>query len=171
MSDECTELKNINYQTMLYKKNGNINANQIVCENLDFLLNQEQSLMNINKKWNKLEKSSKLKALYNFANNYDTNLEIKIELKKYLQKCLERKKFKRMRDVEYNVIEGKIKSIPGLLFNKKTKKFIIKKQENKSLKKKSYKRKKSDKRKKTKNDKRKKRNNKTNKIDKHIKEK
>ena len=109
--------------------------------------------------------------LYVFANSYDENSEKKEELKKYLQKCLERKKLKRMKDVEYDITEGKIKKIPGLFFNKKTKKFIIKQQEKKKSlkKKKGSRRKKSDKKKK--GEKRKKRNNKTNKIDKHLKEK
>ena len=192
--DECIQLKNINYQSMLLKRNSNIDSQRGGTENIDKYLEQEQNKKKNIKPWSKLEKSTKLKKIYSYIENlYDkfkmTELEKK-ELKKYMRTCLERKKLQRIKDVIYEINTGEIKDIPGLTFNEKNRKFILRKIDKKGstlrnlapknstrgkTKKKSYrKKKKSDRRRSPDRKKSEKKNrkikNKTNKIDKHLKD-
>ena len=52
-------------------------------------------------------------------------------MRSYLLHSLERKKLTRQKDVVYDMKTNKIKSIPGLLYNKQKNKFTIKRQEKK----------------------------------------
>ena len=52
-------------------------------------------------------------------------------LKLYLYQCLERKKLQRTKDVLYEITTGKIKSIPGLLFNKNSNKYTLRRVDKK----------------------------------------
>ena len=192
--DECIQLKNINYQSMLLKRNSNIDSQRGGTENIDKYLEQEQNKKKNIKPWSKLEKSTKLKKIYNYIENlYDkfkmTELEKK-ELKKYMRTCLERKKLQRIKDVIYEINTGEIKDIPGLTFNEKNRKFILRKIDKKgstlrnlapknstrgkTKKKSDRKKKKSDRRRSPDRKKSEKKNrkikNKTNKIDKHLKD-
>ena len=192
--DECIQLKNINYQSMLLKRNSNIDSQRGGTENIDKYLEQEQNKKKNIKPWSKLEKSTKLKKIYNYIENlYDkfkmTELEKK-ELKKYMRTCLERKKLQRIKDVIYEIKTGEIKDIPGLSFNEKNRKFILRKIDKKgstlrnlapknstrgkTKKKSDRKKKKSDRRRSPDRKKSEKKNrkikNKTNKIDKHLKD-
>ena len=192
--DECIQLKNINYQSMLLKRNSNIDSQRGGTENIDKYLEQEQNKKKNIKPWSKLEKSTKLKKIYSYIENlYDkfkmTELEKK-ELKKYMRTCLERKKLQRIKDVIYEINTGEIKDIPGLTFNEKNRKFILRKIDKKGStlrnlapknstrgktkkksdrKKKKYDRRRSPDRKKSEK-KNRKIKNKTNKIDKHLKD-
>jgi len=192
--DECIQLKNINYQSMLLKRNSNIDSQRGGTENIDKYLEQEQNKKKNIKPWSKLEKSTKLKKIYSYIENlYDkfkmTELEKK-ELKKYMRTCLERKKLQRIKDVIYEIKTGEIKDIPGLTFNEKNRKFILRKIDKKgstlrnlapknstrgkTKKKSDRKKKKSDRRRSPDRKKSEKKNrkikNKTNKIDKHLKD-
>jgi len=192
--DECIQLKNINYQSMLLKRNSNIDSQRGGTENIDKYLEQEQNKKKNIKPWSKLEKSTKLKKIYSYIENlYDkfkmTELEKK-ELKKYMRTCLERKKLQRIKDVIYEINTGEIKDIPGLTFNEKNRKFILRKIDKKgstlrnlapknstrgkTKKKSDRKKKKSDRRRSPDRKKSEKKNrkikNKTNKIDKHLKD-
>ena len=187
--DECIQLKNINYQSMLLKRNSNIDSQRGGTENIDKYLEQEQNKKKNIKPWSKLEKSTKLKKIYSYIENlYDkfkmTELEKK-ELKKYMRTCLERKKLQRIKDVIYEINTGEIKDIPGLTFIEKNRKFILRKIDKKgstlrnlapknstrgkTKKKSDRKKKKSSDRKKSER-KNRKIKNKTNKIDKHLKD-
>ena len=192
--DECIQLKNINYQSMLLKKNSNIDSQRDGTKNIDKYLEQEQNKKKNVKPWSKLEKSTKLKKIYSYIENlYDkfkmTELEKK-ELKKYMRTCLERKKLQRIKDVIYEINTGEIKDIPGLTFNEKNREFILRKIDKKgstlrnlapknstrgkTKKKSDRKKKKSDRRRSPDRKKSEKKNrkikNKTNKIDKHLKD-
>ena len=192
--DECIQLKNINYQSMLLKRNSNIDSQRGGTENIDKYLEQEQNKKKNIKPWSKLEKSTKLKKIYSYIENlYDkfkmTELEKK-ELKKYMRTCLERKKLQRIKDVIYEINTGEIKDIPGLTFNEKNRKFILRKIDKKgstlrnlapknstrgkTKKKSDRKKKKSVRRRSPDRMKSEKKNrkikNKTNKIDKHLKD-
>jgi hypothetical protein len=126
--DECLELKNIKYQTMLLQKNTSRAQTEENIINMDRFLNQEK-LQNKKKPWSKLEKATKLKKLVKFAENYNTkNKEV---LKHYLFQCLERKKLQRTKDVDYDISTGKIKQIHGLSFNKNMYRFTLKKVDKK----------------------------------------
>ena len=192
--DECIQLKNINYQSMLLKRNSNIDSQRGGTENIDKYLEQEQNKKKNIKPWSKLEKSTKLKKIYTYIENFYekfkmTELEKK-DLKKYMRTCLERKKLQRIKDVIYEIQTGQIKDIPGLSFNEIKRKFVLRKidkkgstlrnlapknstrgktKKNSDRKKKKTDRKKSSDRKKSER-KNRKIKNKTNKIDKHLKE-
>jgi hypothetical protein len=188
--DECIQLKNINYQSMLQKKNAPIDSGKIATEDINKYLEQEQNKGNRqHKAWSKLEKGLKQKKLYGYIEKISKkhNLSVKevTNLKKYIKTQLERKKLQRIKDVIYDSVKGTIKDIPGLKFNNENRKFILRKVDKKgstlkslapknSAKRKSQtkRRKKSDKRKsQTERKKRKKKTIKTNnKIDKHLKE-
>lgn len=129
-TDECIELKNIKYQTMLINNNSNnIKKSSTNINNLDNFLNQEKQ-KHINQPWNKLGDGSKLKKIQDFVNDYGIKNKLndgeKIKLYKYLKRCLERKKLQRVKDVQYSTDQGKIITIPGLLFNIKNNKFTLK---------------------------------------------
>ena len=133
--DECIQLKNINYQTMLLNRNSNIDSNKIG-ENVEKYLEQEQEKKGKTQKpWSKLEKTTKLKKLYNYVESYGNELEItdkeKQILKKYLRTCLERKKLQRIKDVTYDFLNGIIKNIPGLSYSKSARKFTLRRVDKK----------------------------------------
>jgi hypothetical protein len=129
-TDECVELKNIKYQTMLI--NNSNNSPNIVKENIEnidnFLTMEKQH--NQKQPWCKLGDGTKIKKLHEYVNEYSlknkTKDEDKKKLKVYLKKCLERKKLQRVKDVQYNIITQKIINIPGLKFNKDKNKFTLK---------------------------------------------
>ena len=129
-NEECVELKNIKYQTMLIN-NSNV-APQIVkenIENIDNFLSMEKQ-HNQKQPWCKLGDGTKIRKLHEYINelcvkNKDTD-ERKKKLKVYLKKCLERKKLQRVKDVQYNLNTGKITNIPGLKFNKDKNKYTLK---------------------------------------------
>ena len=192
--DECIQLKNINYQSMLLKRNSNIDSQRGGTENIDKYLEQEQNKKKNIKPWSKLEKSTKLKKIYSYIEIYYEKFKMtegeKKELKKYMRTCLERKKLQRIKDVIYEITTGKIKDIPGLSFNEIKRKFVLRKIDKKgstlrnlapknstrgrTKKKSDRKKKKSDKKKSSDRKKSERKNrkikNKTNKIDKHLKE-
>jgi hypothetical protein len=138
MSDECLELKNINYQTMLLKNNKtNINSNHTSTniENIDIFLSKEK-LNDKKKSWSKLDKASKLKKLLSFSTQYcelnNLNKQDDIKLKEYLFESLDRKKLQKLKDVDYDISNGVIKCIPNLIFEKEKKKFTLKRDKKNS---------------------------------------
>tara|TARA_B100000886_G_scaffold336200_1_gene294513 strand:- start:6466 stop:6939 length:474 start_codon:yes stop_codon:yes gene_type:complete len=132
MSHECQELKNIKYQTMLLTGNDKIKEETKDIKNdkiNDFL--DEETKLNNKDIWTKLNKTIRIKLLYEYAEVYGkenelSNLQIK-SLKQYLKNCLERKQLQNVKDVLYNKEEQKIVSIPNL--NMKDKKFTLKRSE------------------------------------------
>ena len=183
MSDECVELKNIKYQTMLLQNSIKIYETTPNTENIEQFLEKEKQL-NKTKPWNKLNKFSKLQKLNQYCKEYgDENKLNESEIKdmmKYLTSCLERKKLTRQKDVNYDIDNNKIKLIPGLTYNKTNNRFTLKRQEKKTStlkclapKNKTNKTNKKKKKKKKDEDKKKKKKDlvkKKNKIDTHIKE-
>jgi hypothetical protein len=130
MSDECMELQNIKYQTMLLNSNSKVTSNKIDSINIDGFLEKEKK-NNQNKPWSKLGKNQKIQKLTEYIKKITkkhnfTNEEHEI-LHEYLIKCIDRKKLQRVKDVSYDVKTGKIKSIPSLIFDKTKRKFTLKK--------------------------------------------
>ena len=70
--------------------------------------------------WNKLNKSLKLKRMMDYAEELrikdELNDERTEQLKEMLRKRLDRKCLQRIKDVVYNAEEGKIMSIPSLIW-------------------------------------------------------
>lgn len=129
--DECLELKNINYQTMLLNNKSNIDGNMAseCSEKIETFLKKEKEIHK-NRTWSKLSKASKLKKLSSYAHIYSKkhklNKEDSNKLQNYLLEALDRRKLQKMKDVLYDIDEGIIIDIPKLIFLKDKRKFTIK---------------------------------------------
>ena len=132
-SDNCQELKNLAYKTMLLngndilQKNDNIsNDNKIN----SFLL--DESNANKAETWTKLNKTQKILRLNNYVENilktkYNLSKDEINNTKNYLQKTIERKNLSKTKDVIYNKEENFITNIPLLIFNEDSRTFLLKK--------------------------------------------
>uniref|UniRef100_A0A6C0KCT4 Uncharacterized protein n=1 Tax=viral metagenome TaxID=1070528 RepID=A0A6C0KCT4_9ZZZZ len=133
--EECLELKNIKYQTMLLNNNTKIYETTPNTSNIERFLEKELEI-NINKPWTKLGKGSKLKKIneyvISYSNEKDYTEEQTKKLKRYLLSCLERKKLQKTKDVTYCIQTNKILAIPALTFNDNTRKFTLRKNEKKT---------------------------------------
>jgi len=134
MSEECQELKNIKYQTMLLNSNSKITSSKKNSANLDDFLQKEKA-QNKSKPWSKLGRSTKLKKLDEFVKQFAIEKKITDDSKKklhsYLNTSLDRKKLQRVKDVNYDVKTGRIKAIPGLTYNNKKQKFTLRRVDKK----------------------------------------
>lgn len=130
LHDECIELKNIKYKTMLLSGaplKETKNTNNLL--NLDKFLEDEKNF-NKAEPWCKLDKTEKIKKIMDFVEKYknDNNLddeEVKL-LVSFLKDSLDRKKLQRVKDVVYDKVTGLIKDIPSLVYTKSTKHFTLK---------------------------------------------
>ena len=121
--DECMELKNLKYKTMLTKGialKETQSSNDL--SNLDRFLDNEKT-NNQNEQWCKLDKTHKTQKLLVFAEKYKKENELDEEetqiLIKFFKECLDKKKLARVKDVVYDKVTGEIKEIPALLHTKK----------------------------------------------------
>ena len=134
MTDDCIELKNIKYQTMLLNNNSKIDSEKQDTIDIDKLLETDKKL-NKSKPWSKIGKSIKSKKIKLFIKSFSIENELKpeqiIKLTSYLMISLEKKKLQRTKDVIYNVSTGKITKIPGLIYNKVKNKFSLKRVDKK----------------------------------------
>jgi len=129
-ADECVELKNIKYKTMLM--NGapvkeTKSSNDLM--NLDkFLEDDKQN--NKNEPWCKLNKTIKTKKLNDFVEVYKNDNELDEEetklLTQFFKDSLDRKKLQRVKDVVYDKDAGSIKDIPALTYTKSNNHFSLK---------------------------------------------
>jgi hypothetical protein len=128
--EECQELKNIKYKTMLL--NGNPlketkSSNDL--SNLETFLENEKN-NNVNDPWCKLNKTVKTKKILDFIETYKHEKKLDDEetdlLYVFLKDCLEKKKIIRVKDVIYDKINGIIKDIPALTYIKANKHFTLK---------------------------------------------
>jgi hypothetical protein len=127
--EECIELKNIMYKTMLMngspiKETKSFNE----LSNIEKFLEDEKN-NNKNEPWSKLDKTIKIQKLLDFTEVYQkeknlTDIE-KDLMNKFLKECLDRKKLIRVKDVTYDKTKGLIKDIPALLYNKNVKHFTL----------------------------------------------
>ena len=128
--EECLELKNIKYKTMLLKgapiKETKSSNNLLNLEN--FLENEKNN--NKNEPWCKLNKTIKIQKLIEFVETYKFENKLNEEeenlLILFFKDCLERKKLQRVKDVIYDKETGTIKKIPALHYTKSTKHFTLK---------------------------------------------
>jgi hypothetical protein len=130
MEEECLELKNIKYKTMLLSGaplQETKSSNDL--SNLEKFLENEQN-NNKNEPWCKLDKTIKTKKIMDFIEKYKTDHELDIEecglLLTFLKECLNRKKLQRVKDVIYDKETGQIKDIPALQYTKSSKHFTLK---------------------------------------------
>ena len=129
-TNECQELKNIKYKTMLL--NGiplqeTKSSNNLT--NLDKFLENEK-VSNVNEPWCKLNKTIKTKKLQEYVEIYRTQNNLSDEESKllftFLKDCIDRKKLQRVKDVVYDKENGNIKEIPALHYVKSNKHFTLK---------------------------------------------
>tara|TARA_Y100000591_G_C21845767_1_gene708638 strand:+ start:1960 stop:2463 length:504 start_codon:yes stop_codon:yes gene_type:complete len=126
-SEECQELKNIKYKSMLLS---NVNEPTNDIDGIEKILDKE-SQQNKKEPWNKLDKTLKIKKITHYVNNVlkdkfslnDSEIE---SIKTYLIGSLDNVKLQRAKDVDYIKDTGEIKGIPCLSFNQKTRKFTLK---------------------------------------------
>jgi hypothetical protein len=129
-SDECVELKNIKYKTMLLS--GVVIPERKSSNNLSTLEKflEDDKNNNQNEPWSKLDKTIKTQKLLIFADKYANDKKYNEEetnlLISFLKDCLDRKKLHRVKDVDYDKVKGEIKEIPALFFNKNNKHFTLK---------------------------------------------
>ena len=130
INEECLELKNIKYKTMLL--NGNPPqetklSNNI--SNLDKFLEEEKNNNN-NEPWCKLNKTVKTKKILDFVEIYKIEKKLDKEeaelLVLFLKDCLDKKKLQRVKDVIYDKTNAAIKEIPALSYTKINKHFTLK---------------------------------------------
>ena len=130
VNEECVELKNIKYKTMLL--NGSpiketTSSNDI--SNLDKFLELEKT-NNSNEPWCKLNKTIKTKKLIDFVTIYVNENQMTDEEGKlliiFLKESMDRKKLQRVKDVIYDKATGIVKDIPALCYTKATKHFTLK---------------------------------------------
>jgi hypothetical protein len=129
-NQECIELKNIKYKTMLLSGNPLIETKSSSdLTNIDKFLEVEKNT-NKNGPWCKLDKTVKIQKILIFVDQYkNTNALTEDEGKlliTFLKDCLERKKLQRVKDVIYDKVTGLIKDIPILSYNKQTRHFTLK---------------------------------------------
>lgn len=128
--DDCQELKNIKYKTMLLKgTNLKETKTSNNLENLEKFLEKEKNNSE-NEPWCKLNKTIKMRKLNDYVSKYskDKNLnadETKV-MSVFLKDCIDRKKLHRVKDVIYNKDTGEIIDIPGLQYVKSNKNFTLK---------------------------------------------
>jgi len=129
-NNECQELKNIKYKTMLL--NGapiqeTKSSNDL--SNLDKFLENEKN-NNSNEPWCKLNKTIKTKKLINFVEIYSKEKNFSEDESKallaFLKDCLDKKKLARVKDVVYDKDTGTVKEIPALVYTKANKHFTLK---------------------------------------------
>lgn len=128
--EECIELKNIKYKTML------LNGNPIVetkssnnLSNLDKFLEDEKNNSK-NEPWSKLNKTIRTQKVLSFVESYKNEKKLNEEeerlLLAFLKECLDKKRLTRVKDVIYDKVTGNIKEIPALFYNKSSKHFTLK---------------------------------------------
>ena len=131
VKEECVELRNMKYKSMLLKKT---NTKQLTkCNSnvdIDSFLEKERT-HNKEEQWAKLDKSMKISKITTFVDSYsiENNLNDKDKtfLHDFLLYCLEQKKIIKTKDVVYDKVSGTITSIPCLLYTPTlVKKFTLK---------------------------------------------
>ena len=130
MSNECVELKNIKYKSMLLSGNSEEPVETVEnMSNLDQFLAGEKKISS-NEVWTKLDKTTKLIKFDEFVNEYcnenNYTSQDKVALNVFLNTNLDRKRLLKAKEVIYDKESGKIKSIPSLTYNTASKKFTLK---------------------------------------------
>jgi len=111
---------------MSYKDKPTAEAEMIKLER--FLENNKTH--NQTEPWSKLDKTVRMRKLTAYAITYTElnglSAEEAIILLTFLKDSLDRKKFQRVKDVEYNKLTGTVISIPSMLYTKTAKHFTLK---------------------------------------------
>ena len=127
--EECIELKNIKYKTMMMNRKIIETKISDNFNNLELFLEEDKNNIQ-NEIWSKMDKTQKIKKVILFAEAYAAEKLLEIDEKEilvtFLKDCLDRKKLQRVKEVEYDKETGTITEIPALFYNKLTKHFTLK---------------------------------------------
>ena len=93
----------------------------------EFLDNEK--IQNRKEAWNKLDRTTKLQKLHQFAETYGKEKglpmkEVKL-LKQFFKTSLEKRKLQKTKEVVYDKEGGIIKSIPGLMYNNTSNQYTL----------------------------------------------
>ena len=124
-NDNMLKYKNIYNQR--HTEQNNEKTETLTEQDLDNFLEKEKNKYE-NEPWNKLNKTDKIKKLYDFANNYvkeNSISEEKNTMEKFLKSSLENKKISKIKDIKYDKMTGKIIEIIGLKYDKTSNRFMI----------------------------------------------
>ncbi len=129
-TEECQELKNIKYKTMLLNGNKKVLSSVIKdISNLDLLLDEETE-QSKKESWNKLDKSAKMSKINDYIKKLSVQHKLSSQeikgLKEYLSINLDKKNLQKNKDVSYVKELGILEGIPNLQFNNSTRKFTLK---------------------------------------------
>ena len=130
MSEDCVDLKNIKYQTMLLNSNSKIDSDKVNTPNVEDLLSKENTENKL-KPWSKLGTTEQYKKIEQYISTIKPKSRQKA-LKIFLFKSLKNKKIQRTKDVIYDSNKGIIKSIPGLKFDTNKNRFTLKRIDKKN---------------------------------------
>jgi len=139
-SSDCQELKNIQYKTLLMSGTNNLAGGTTYAAGstpaaLDQFLTQESKIVK-QESWARLDRSARVVKLHEYALVFGEKNGLDAAavdlLKRYLVTCLNRRRLRNSKDVRYDKELGKIESLPGLLFNKTTRKFTLKRAEGRA---------------------------------------
>ena len=126
-TNECTELKNIKYKSMMLKNNQkrgdaamqmlhNTSATNSITHIENYL--ERERVHNISEPWGKLDKTVKITKINAFAKTYAIEHGLSdadcASLVAYLIACIDHKKIVKTKDVIYDKVTGNIISIPVL---------------------------------------------------------
>jgi hypothetical protein len=135
--EECIELKHLKYKSMVQggsRKDIGGRPKSDSLNTLDKFL-EETTASNNAGRWNRLDKTIKLQKMAEFADIYAAENEYtdedKTSLMVYLRDCLDKKKLIRVKDVEYDNASDRLIAIPGLQYNRTSKKHTIKNADSK----------------------------------------
>lgn len=110
------------------------NKTEINITSIDEFLATQQKQKN-NEQWNKVERSTKLKKLYYYAETYGLKQSMDPKdikaLKMFFTSSLNKGRLLKNKEVVYNTDKCIIESIPGLQYNTNTKNFTIRNTETK----------------------------------------
>ena len=131
--EECLELKNLNYKTLLQTGNSLIDKtnSKLTMNKIDELLNDEKNLSLASSSWPKLNSKLRLQKLNEFAIKYFKNNKLDNLLPK-LKLLLKNNKhnLQKTKDVVYDKKTQEITSIPRLEF--KHNQFVLAKENRQS---------------------------------------
>jgi hypothetical protein len=130
MGDDCPELKNIKYKSMLLSGPPNPETKENMSSLADLMEKEKEKQQNTRLPWSKLDASTKLSKLYAFAEYFAKNsglggAELK-SLKKTLKDGLDRKLLTKTGAVVYDRNKEIISNVLNLTHNRQTKTFVLK---------------------------------------------
>ena len=130
MSEDCPELKNIKYKSMLLAGPPAPETKENVTSITKLMEREKEKQLSNKLPWSKLDTSAKQSKLYAFAEYFAKSNGLVVSetkaLKKILKDGLDRKLLTKTGAVSYDKTKELISNVPNLSFNRQTRGFILK---------------------------------------------